>query len=246
MKELDCVVNWCLEAFVNDPVEAALIAAVGLIAAVSVYFIWKKKSMRSKIRWSYPFASGILFLITYFSYSMKCHQAVPLCAEEAVMYSIPAAIIGSLIFGYVILPFAYLAWNRTRKANFGDIIPGKTSTYVADSGKPFAYSYGGLSRWIVVSQGMIDILTHKELQAVLLHEYGHLARNSSFYKTSQWIYSKMPVLMGFLNDNKLDDEEEREADRYAITAQGTERHLESAKRKIEGYYVQCDDCEKAA
>jgi Zn-dependent protease with chaperone function len=237
MIDLDCVLTTCLEAFMGDPLGTFSIVLVGTLTLISTYFIVKKRSVRSKIRWSYPLVFSLLFLLTYYAFSMMCHQALPLCAEHAIMYSIPAGLIGAILFGYVIIPHAYKAWTRMRfSEKISRELPEYAPVYIADKGKPFAFSYGGFRKWIVVSQGMIDILTKRELQAVLLHEYGHLVNNSSFYKSSNWIYSKIPVLHAFLDGKALEDEEEREADMFAIKTQGTSRYLNSAKRKIVAYF----------
>jgi len=82
----------------------------------------------------------------------------------------------------------------------------------------------------------IEVLSRKELQAVLLHEYGHLRGNTSLYKVSRSIYSKIPLLYAFLDGRKLEDEEEIRADAFAARTQGTARYLESAKGKLEGYF----------
>jgi beta-lactamase regulating signal transducer with metallopeptidase domain len=83
---------------------------------------------------------------------------------------------------------------------------------------------------------MIDVLTKKELASVLLHEYGHLAGSSSFYKSSNWVYSKLPLLSAFLDSFALDNEEESNADNFAIKTQGTSRYLNSTKKKLKTYF----------
>ncbi|MEM2138356.1 MAG: M48 family metalloprotease, partial [Candidatus Anstonellaceae archaeon] len=209
MEELNCIIGPCLSAFSKDPTGTAAAVLVGSIAAVSLYKAATGKSVRSKIRWSYLLVFGMLFLISYFSFSMSCHANLPICSEHAAMYSIPTAIIGSLLFGYFILPRIYLAWNKAKLDNsLSSLLPQSVPVYVADKGKPFAFSFGGFGKWIVVSQGMLDILTKNELRAVLLHEYGHIKNKSSLYKLSSSIYSRLPVLNAFLDSDALDSEEE--------------------------------------
>jgi len=237
MVELSCVVGTCLDLFVGSRSGLLAIGAFGGLSVLSMYFVATKGSVRSRIRWSYPFVFGILFAISYFTLTMACHEAQPFCSDHAVLYSIPAAIIGSLIFGYIVMPRIYLAWSRAAlSGSLAKLLPSEVPVYVADSGKPFAYSYGGFRKWIVISQGMIEVLTKKELQAVLLHEYGHLQGNSSLYKSTQWVYSKIPLLHAFLDGRKLEDEEEIRADAFAARTQGTAKYLDSAKRKLEGCF----------
>ncbi len=237
IREANCVLGPCLDTFISNPLGAASIAISLLISIFSIYMIFRNDSLRSKIRWTYPMVFSLVFLITFFAFSMMCHESLPFCTDHAIMYSIPAAVLGALLFAYVILPNIYLAMNKAvRSRELGARLPSDVPVYIADSGRPFAFSYGGFRRWIVVSQGMIDILSPKELDAVLLHEYGHIESNSSFYKSSGWLYSKMPLLHAFFDTPALEDEEERRADGFAARMQGTRRHLNSAKRKLDGYF----------
>ncbi len=129
--------------------------------------------------------------------------------------------------------------SKTTISNeLGAKLPKKVPVYIADNGKPFAFSYGGIGKWIVVSQGRLEILSENELNAVLLHEYGHVVNNTSFYQSSSYIYSKIPVLHAFFDAFALEDEEERAADAYAVKSQGTERHIKTAKGKLK----ECFDC----
>ncbi|MEW6035181.1 MAG: M48 family metalloprotease [Candidatus Micrarchaeota archaeon] len=237
MKELECVLGPCLEAFLKNPLGLASLLIFGALAAVSLFVIIRREGMRSRIRWSYPLVFSLLFMVAYFAFTMMCHDNLPFCTEHALMYAIPAAVMGSFLFGYILMPNLYLAWNKAVISEaLSAKLPSRVPVYLADKGKPFAFSYGGYRKWIVISQGMLDILSEKELEAVLLHEYGHLANNSSFYKTSGWIYSKIPLLHAFLDGRSLEDEEELKADMFAAKQQGTRRFLNSAKRKMERYY----------
>ncbi|MEK6982113.1 MAG: M48 family metalloprotease [Candidatus Micrarchaeota archaeon] len=209
----------------------------GSLTIFSIFKIAKANGIRSKIKWSYPLVFSFLFLISYFAFSMTCHASVPFCTSHAAFYSIPLSIIGSVLFGYVLLPKAYLFLSKTfisKKLSLE--LPSYVPVYIANSGKPFAYSYKGFGKWIVISQAMIDILTKKELQAVLLHEYGHLLNNSSIYKGTSWAYSKVPIIQAFFNPRVLENEEENRADLFSIKTQGTKRYLNAAKRKVKDYF----------
>ena len=83
---------------------------------------------------------------------------------------------------------------------------------------------------------MIEILTENELNAVLLHEYGHLTNNSSFYQLSNFIYSKIPIVHAFFDSVTFEDAEELSADNFAIQTQKTEEYLNGAKTKVEDYF----------
>ncbi len=237
MLDISCVISACPPAFFADAFRLSVTVLFGVVAAFAFYSIARGTSIRSKIRWSYVGVFSILFIITYFAFSMTCHQEIPICTEQAFLYSIPLALIGSLFFGYVILPHIYLAWQNVRPAPaLIHFLPSPVPIYIADNGKPFACSYGGLKKWIVISQGMIEILTKKELAAVVLHEYGHIIRHSSFYSLSGSLYRNIPFLQSFFDKNLLEDQEERFADSYAARLQGTKRHVLSAKKKLDCYF----------
>ncbi len=234
MKELDCLLGPCLDAFLKSSSGFASVVLFGSIILVSLFFIIKKDSIRSRIKWSYPLIFSILFLLSFFMFSMTCQS----CTARSLLYSIPVAVIGLLIFEYIIIPNIYLAINKVvLSKELSETLPEYIPVYIADNGKPFAFSYSGLRKWIVVSQGMIELLNEKELNSVLLHEYGHIANNSSFYKSSNWLYSKIPLLRAFLDNFALEDEEEKRADQFAIEKQGTNRYLNSAKKKLKNYFT---------
>lgn len=237
MADLSCILTTCAGAFLNDRTAQAVLAGFGGLAIASIFFIVRNPSVRSRIRWSYPLVFGALFVLTYFAFSMSCHEQLPLCAEHALIYSLPVALIGSLLFGYALLPNLYLAWKRAVPSpELSALLLAPVPVYLADDAKPFAFSYGGSRRWIVVSQGMVELLTRAQLQAVLLHEYGHLEGNASFYQVSRWIYGKLPLLHAFLDKHALEDEEEKRADRFAAGVQGTTRHLAAAQKKMCNYF----------
>jgi len=240
ISDLRCVFTTCLDIFVKNSSNLPLFAAVGAILFVSFYFIIKSKSMRSKINWSYALIFSSLLLLSYFAFSMTCHVLGNFCTGDTLLYSIPVAVIGSLFISYIVLPNVYLLWNRAKRSDkLSRLLPISVPVYIFDSGKPFAFSYSGISRWVVVSQGLVDILTKNELKGVLLHEYGHLTNNTSFYKASNWLYGFVPVLRAFLDHGRLIDEEEIHADEFAIHCMGTRKHVDSAKRKISDYFEFC-------
>ena len=85
---------------------------------------------------------------------------------------------------------------------------------------------------IFVSKKLLSILNRKELEAVLLHELAHISSKSSVFKVSAFLmnFSPLSIFNSFGGDLTL---EEKKADEFVIKMQKTNRHLLSAKRKME-------------
>ena len=101
-----------------------------------------------------------------------------------------------------------------------------------DKAKPIACSFKSFRSAIFVSVGMLDILSKKEIQAVLLHELAHIKQRSSVLKFSSFlmnVLSPLSLLARFHHDTS---KEEREADKFAIRVQRTSKYINSAKKKI--------------
>ena len=79
---------------------------------------------------------------------------------------------------------------------------------------------------------MTEILSKKELQAVLLHELAHIKEKSSALKVSSTImniFSPFSRLAGFGNNIT---KEEHKADSFVVKTQKTSKYLQAAKSKI--------------
>ena len=70
------------------------------------------------------------------------------------------------------------------------------------------------------------------MQAVLLHELYHIKNKSSIWKFSLNQIKRFSPLSYFSSIRKSINNEERDADLFAIKVQGTKRFLQSAKKKI--------------
>ncbi len=237
MEELiNCIFGSCLADFAQQPAGAAVLAAAAAIALLSLYKMRSAESVRSRILWSYPLLFSPLLALAYFSFAMACH-AMSICDGRATLYGIPFAAVAAFVSAYLVLPWIFTLWKPGMPSpKLSKCLPAEVPVYTADNGKPYALSLGGISRRIVVSQGLVDLLSRKELEAVLLHEYGHIMGNASLYLSTRWLYSKVPFVRSFMEGSRLDDEEELLADSFAAHAQKTSRHLNAAKKKLKDYF----------
>lgn len=230
MNELDCILGPCLNEFSKSPLNVSISIFFLILIFGPILFLSKEKSMKYRILWIYLIIFSFLFSLSYFTFSMICN--------DKILYSIPISLFGVLIFAYLILPQIFFYKSKTIHSELGKSLPNYVPVYIADSGKPFAYSYNGIQKWIVVSVGMIEILDELELNAVLLHEYAHIVNRSSFYKSSEWIFSKLPILNSFLDEYLMETEEELEADKLAIKIQKTSKYIELVKKKLSNYFME--------
>jgi Zn-dependent protease with chaperone function len=103
--------------------------------------------------------------------------------------------------------------------------------YIIDIAKPIAFSFSFIKKRIFISIGMFDILSKKEVNAVLLHELAHIKNKSSLLKFSMFFIKLSPLAM-FSSFNKELNDEEAKADSIILNFQRTNKYLVSAKKKI--------------
>jgi len=208
-----------------------------------LFFIWKEKNS------SWLILGHIMFLITPFIFianEINCTLGfatglLALCTKvivELIMYFIPTAIIISFIIGYWIIPLFYKKSFNAKKYNselvnkYSRILKTNIDFYLMDVAKPMAFS---LKKTIFVSVGMFELLNKKELEAVILHELGHVKNNSSLSKFSLLFVRIITPLASFdIVEHKINNQEII-ADAFAINIQRTDKYLTSARNKIIKY-----------
>jgi Zn-dependent protease with chaperone function len=104
--------------------------------------------------------------------------------------------------------------------------------WLLDTAKPIAFSFG---RHVLVSVGMFELLTRKQQDAVVLHELSHVQRQSALTTFSTALARFFSPLAHFASVNERVNAEEQAADDFAIRHQGTTRHVNAAKQKVESF-----------
>jgi Zn-dependent protease with chaperone function len=97
-----------------------------------------------------------------------------------------------------------------------------------DTAKPYAFA---LKKDVFITVGMFDILTKKEQEAVLLHELGHVRQKTSLRKFTAAVMRLVSPVSAFYT-HKVLNAEERDADAFAASIQGTTRYVLSARAKL--------------
>ncbi len=184
----------------------------------------------------------LALLITPFallSYSVGCSVPAYDCSAKSLIYSVPILLSGIVavasVIGFAAGPKLYARalgakrWNGTRAIRQTLHGHPRVTLHTIDTGKPQAFSHGN---HIYLSIGMIETLTPKELEAVVLHELGHVTHRSSWLKAGRLVTRFVSPLAHFSDWNATLNAEEHYADRYAVSAQGTTKYIERARAKV--------------
>ncbi len=220
------------------------ILVFSLLASIS-FFILFRKTDKIKTKTIYLYAH-IFFLFSPFIFSAflwECMMPVFMCAPKLIIYGLSGGSAMVLFASFLAMPYLY-PWTTKSKEikdsslnkllkkwakHFGIFQP---TAYSLNEATPIAYSITNIKPAVFLSVGLLEILNKKELEAVLMHELYHIKNKSSIWKFSLNQIKMFSPLSSFSSIRKSINNEEREADLFAIKVQGTNRLLSSAKNKI--------------
>lgn len=232
-----------LQHLLNSP-HILLIAAISFLFSLYFYRAFKNSfDVRRKAWLLYSHIFFLLFPLLASLFMWSCTMPFYQCTPKITVYAITGIATTGFLLSILILPYIYNWSSGTRKlqghaAEFATEqsrilgIP-TTAVYLADEARPYAYSLTHTRPSIYLSSGLCDILTKKELEAVLLHELYHVKNNTSLLKFSTRLLRYASPLAGFISSDEALAKEEHDADTFAIKKQSTARHLRSAKRKVQ-------------
>lgn len=238
--------------FMYDSLNVKIILASLLISLIAFLFLKfdNKLSNKKKLGMVYLHIGALVFPLIFFLYSAGCRTWFNGCSRiDAIIYITILALISGGLTVLFVTPFFFLykhiKKSKRMQGNYLTSFVEKYSRkfkiknpkiYLLKIARPVAFSFSNIKSYIFLSVGMLDILSRNEIKAVLLHELGHLVYKSPSLKLSTFLMKFISPLARFstLNDAIL-DKEERKADRFASKLQKTDKHVKSAKRKIEQY-----------
>ncbi|HLC64553.1 MAG TPA: M48 family metalloprotease [Candidatus Nanoarchaeia archaeon] len=223
-----------------------------LIVSLAFFALSFRKSLTFKKKLTYLYAH-VFFLIFPFlfglffagcqAFSSRCSLAGPLFALFLLTF------LGTLLVLAILTPLLFLVkyrkqsvelvnskWNSLAikvARKFGLKVP---RIFHLKTPKPVAFSTSFLRPSIFISIGLTEILAKKETEAVILHELGHIKTRSSFTKFSSYLISALSPLSRLNSFSRELNNQECCADAFASEMQGTSRHIDSAKGKIEEFY----------
>ncbi len=240
----------CFAGFVVDFDKLILIGSSVLLAVVLLVILKNfRLSTKFKLGLIYGHLIFLFFPFAVLTTELACGAACMPCANNMgslVVLALPSTVFLSTLAGFFIIPGFYMFFGRKTEAKNTHIINfvKKYSTamkinmpkiYIMDNANPVAFSFRSFRSMIFMSAGLLDVLSKKELEAVILHELGHIKRKASVLTMSfslLRLFSPLSLIARFHHDSS---EEEMQADNFVVEAQKTDRHLKSAKRKMDEF-----------
>lgn len=241
----------CTLAFFQSPLKIGIVAISLLISIISLLILKTKSNMSAnkKISLVYLHIFALLFPLFFYLFFNGCSSLFSACSTaKATIYLLIITGVTAALVGVIAAPILFLVLHKrnSKRITQGfafEFIAEKTSElsikqphlYVMKTAKPVAFSFSLFSPSIFISAGMADVLTKKEIEAVLLHEISHIKNSSSQLKLST---SLMRMLSPASHVASFKDElskDEQEADAFAISNQGTRIHLKTVKQKLLEY-----------
>ncbi len=221
--------------FVADPAKM-LVVVVSVLLSIAALLSWKKYNIPALL---YSHLFFVLSPIFYFALSINCNLGLvqgllSWCTAlfaKFIIYLLPPLMALSFIAGYVVIPQVYkrlakpLSLKRFRE--LCGITKISAELFLVDKAKPVAFTLGNK---IFISVGMFELLSRKELEAVLLHELHHVKSRSSWGKFSSNFVKVFSPIAWFSRASV--EKEERDADLFAVKVQNTKVYLTSAKKKV--------------
>lgn len=235
------IANAALTFFQNPLHLSVLIASLAL--ALITFLAWRE---HGRVRWLYAHLFFLLVPLLDFAIAVPC--ATPflqglksfctITYTKLAIYLLPIALLGALLLGFVIAPALYKKMYRAKPLHNKRLEKLARDTnitahfWLLDTAKPIAFSFG---RHVLVSVGMFELLTRKQQDAVVLHELGHVQRQSALNTFSTALARFFSPLAHFTSVHARISAEEHAADDFAVRAQGTARHVNAAKRAVEAF-----------
>lgn len=238
--------NLYFEHFFMHPWLISVLLASFMMSIASFLIFKRTTEIKTKTLFLY---SHVFFLFSPFIFATflwGCTMPIYNCAPKMIIYGASGGSAIALIAGFIAIPYLYPWATNSKEMNnkainnflkkYSRILRIKQpNLYALEHITPMAYSITNIKPSVFLSAGLCRILNKKEMQAVLLHELYHHKNKSSIWKFSINQIKMFSPLSSFSSVEKSLAMEEGAADLFAIKLQGTDKFLQSAKRKINKY-----------
>ncbi len=228
--------------FITDPANISIMV-VGWALSALLFLYWKE---HKEVWLAYAHIFFFIGPLFYFAISIPCQvpfvqglmQFCSVVITKFIIYLIPFILSAAILAGYFIIPRLYKhvykaqPLSNKRIENYAKKYGIAVKLFLVDSAEPIAFS---IRKNIFVSVGMHDLLSGRQLEAVLLHELGHIVHKSTASKLSTMALRFISPMARFTTCSTV-NEEERKADAFAVKLQGTNHHLQAAKKCVEAFH----------
>lgn len=243
----------CTIAFFLSPLNSGIAVFSFAIAVAALVMLRRLKTATTKQRLSllYVHVFAFAFPFLFFAFFRGCQAYFTGCSQAkaiATMLGLTALI--STIIAAAVAPLVFVKrqagkgrllesrqWNAFVARHAETLSIKQPKIYVLNTAAPVAFSFSLLSSKIFLSAGLFDILSRKEIEAIMLHELAHIKNRASVMRLSGHVarlLSPFARLANFLGISSIDADEDA-ADSFAAQVQGRTRHLDRAKAKIKGF-----------
>lgn len=237
----------CVTDFFYNPVKLSIVL-ISFSLAIGTFFLFRKKnlSLNKKLGLMYSHIFFFVFPFVFYAFFRGCETYFSSCNKlKPILIMIGLTSFIAVILGLLIAPILFiisykrksvnynLGWAKNFIERYSEILDiKKSSLFIVDLAKPMAFSISLLRPKIFISIGLMELLTKKEIEAVLLHELGHIKNRTSLFKFGSFFTSVISPLARFTTFSDDLDKEERRADGVVVGVQKTSKYLNSAKEKI--------------
>lgn len=220
------------------------ILIVGALVTIFFYILFRKTdSLKRKVAYLYGHIFFLFSPLISTTIFWKCGIPVYSCSPKLLIYLLSTSVGVITLVSFITLPYIYSWASKSKEIKDREISKfvqeqsnaigiQKPKLYAIEDLTPQAYSITNIRPSIFLSVGLCELLDKKEREAVLLHELHHIKKKSSFWKFSINILRVFSPLALFVTVSESMDQEEKEADSFAVRTQGTKRFLSAAKYKV--------------
>ncbi len=248
----------CTIAFFLSPLKSGIVVLSFTVAIAALVMLRRLKaaSVKQRVSLLYVHVFAFVFPFLFYAFFRGCQAYFSSCSQsKAIITMLALTGLISTVIAAAVAPLVFVK----RQAGKGELLQGthwnrfvgkqaeslgirQPKIYVLNTAAPVAFSFSFLGSKIFLSAGLFDILSKKEIEAIVLHELAHIKSGASVMRLSGHVarlLSPFARLANFLGGNSVADEENA-ADSFAIGIQGGTRHLDLAKKKIMAF-----NCERS-
>ncbi len=243
----------CLFGFFYDPLKVG-ISLASIALSVTFFLLMRRQAEpRKKALLIYAHLFTLIFPVVYYIFTNSCMTiaGAGFCNSlKPALTIFFVTLLSSIVMGYLLTPLMLRMSPRASRITghrLEDFVAGKAkkmgiprpALHLIDTAKPIAFCVSIFNPRIYISMGMAELLSKKELEAVLLHELGHLKHRSSWLKFSTHLHRLASPFSVFTDFSPAFRKSEQEADAFAVAMHGTPLHLRMAKRKVGEFERRC-------